>query len=111
MSKAREEALDIFRYALKASGVGPARERRLRISDGTMEIDGHRFVLREYNRRLVVAIGKAAHTLASCFLKQAGGDAERFEGVVIGVESALTLPPAVRLYHGGPPSPTEASPA
>jgi len=109
MSKAREDALDIFRYALKASRVEPAMERRLHFSDGAMEIDGHRYVLREYNRRLVVAIGKAAHTLAACFLKQAGGDAERFEGIVVGVESAQAFPPAFRVYHGGHPSPTEAS--
>src|SRR6266851_1931420 len=109
MSKAREDALDIFRYALRASRVEPAMERRLHFSDGTMEIDGHRYVLREYKRRLVIAIGKAAHTLASCFLKQAGGGAERFEGIVVGVESAQAFPPAFRVHHGGHPSPTEAS--
>jgi glycerate 2-kinase len=109
MSKAREDALDIFRYALKASRLEPVMERRLHFSNGTMEIDGHRYVLREYNRRLVVAIGKAAHTLALSLLRQAGGDAERFEGIVVGVESAQAFSPAFRVYHGGHPSPTEAS--
>jgi hydroxypyruvate reductase len=109
MNKAREDALDIFLYALKASRVELAMERRLRFSDGTMEIDGHRYVLREYGRRLVVAIGKAAHALASSFLRQAGNDAERFEGIVVGAESGQALPLAFRAYHGGHPSPNEAS--
>ncbi len=84
-------------------------ERRLRFNDGVMEIDGHRYVLREYGRCLVVAIGKAAHALVSSFVRQAGNDAERFEGIVVGAGSGEALPPAFRVYHGGHPSPNEAS--
>ncbi len=109
MNNAREDALEIFLYALKASRVEPAMERRLRFNDGVMEIDGHRYVLREYGRCLVVAIGKAAHALVSSFLRQAGNDAERFEGIVVGAETGEALPLAFRVYHGGHPSPNEAS--
>lgn len=109
MTKAREEALDIFSYALNASRVEPAMERRLCFSEGVMEIDGHRYVLREYNRRLVVAIGKAAHTLASSFLQQTSDEAGLFEGIVVGTRSEHVLPPAFRVYQGGHPTPTAAS--
>jgi glycerate 2-kinase len=109
MKNAREDALDIFRYALKTSRVEPAMERQVRFGDGTMEIDGRRYSLREYERCLVVAIGKAAHPLVSSFLRQAGDDAGRFEGIVVGVESGETLPLTFRLYCGGHPSPNEAS--
>ena len=109
MNNAREDALDIFLYALKASRVEPAMERRLRFTDGVMEIDGHRYVLRKYGRCLVVAIGKAAHALVSSFLRQAGNDSERFEGIVVGAEWGQALPLAFRVYQGGHPSPNDAS--
>jgi glycerate 2-kinase len=109
MNKVREDALDIFLYALKASRVGLAMERRLRFSDGAMEIDGRRYVLSEYGRCLVVAIGKAAHALVSSFLRQAGSEARRFEGIVVGAESGQPVAPAFRMHYGGHPSPNEAS--
>ena len=109
MNSAREDALEIFLYALKASRIEPAMERRLRFNDGVMEIDGHRYVLREYGRCLVIAIGKAAHALVSSFLQQVGEDAERFEGIVVGAEMVEALPLRFRVYRGGHPSPNEAS--
>jgi hydroxypyruvate reductase len=109
MNNAREDALDIFLYALKASRVELAMQRRLHFSDGVMELDGRRYALREYGRCLVVAIGKAAHALVSSFLRQAGKDAERFEGIVVGADSTHVLPQTFRVYHGGHPSPNEAS--
>jgi len=109
MNNARKDALDIFLYALETSRVEPAMERRLRFSGGTMEIDSHRYVLREYGRCLVVAIGKAAHVLVSSFLRQAGNDAQRFEGIVVGAEPEGALPRGFRVYRGGHPSPNEAS--
>jgi glycerate 2-kinase len=109
MNKAREDALDIFLYALKASQVEPAMEKRLRFNDGVMEIDEHRYALREYGRCLVIAIGKAAHALVSSFLRQAGKNAERLEGIVVGAVSGEALPHAFRVYQGGHPSPNEAS--
>jgi glycerate 2-kinase len=109
MSNAREDALDIFLYALKTSRVEPAMERQLRCNNGVMEIDGHRYLLRKYRRCLVIAIGKAAHALGSSFLRQLGKDAERFEGIVVGAESGQALPQAFRAYRGGHPSPNEAS--
>jgi glycerate 2-kinase len=109
MNNAREDALDIFLYALKASRVEPAMERQVRFSNGAVEIDGRRYLLREYERCLIVAIGKAAHPLVSSFLRQAGNDAERFEGIVVGGASGEALPLAFRVYCGGHPSPNEAS--
>ncbi len=108
MNNAREDVLDIFLYALKASRIEPAMER-LRFKDGAIEIDDRRYVLREYGRCLVVAIGKAAHVLISSFLRQLGNDAERFEGIVVGTEQGQALPRTFRVYRGGHPSPNEES--
>jgi glycerate 2-kinase len=109
MSDAREDALDIFLYALKSSRVEAAMERRVRFEGGALQIDGHRYVLDRYSRLVLIAIGKAGETMASAFLRQAGSDANRFEGVVVGPVGATALSSRIRVYCGGHPSPNEAS--
>jgi glycerate 2-kinase len=109
MSDAREDALDIFLYALKSSRVEAAMERRVRFEGGALQIDGHRYVLDRYSRLVLIAIGKAGETMASAFLRQAGSDANRFEGVVVGPVGATALSSRLRVYCGGHPSPNEAS--
>lgn len=109
MSTAREDALDIFSYALKASRVEPAMEQRLVGRDGAMEIDGHRYVLGAYERLVLIAIGKAAHTMTAAFLQQAGDARERFEGIITGPENLPVPSQRLRVYQGGHPSPNAGS--
>ncbi len=110
MSTAREDALDIFHYALKASRVEPVMEQRLACRDGAMEIDRHRYVLAAYERLVLIAIGKAAHTMTAAFLRQVGGDArERFEGIIVGPEDEAVPSQRLRVYRGGHPSPNAGS--
>jgi len=109
MSDAREDALDIFLYALKSSRVEAAMERRVRFEGGALQIDGHRYVLDQYSRLVLIAIGKAGETMASAFLRQGGSDANRFEGVVVGPMGTAALSSRLRVYRGGHPSPNEAS--
>jgi hydroxypyruvate reductase len=105
----REDALDIFLYALKASRVEAAMERRVRFEGGALQIDGHGYVLDRYGRAVLIAIGKAGETMASAFLRRAGKDAERFEGVVVGPVGTGALSSRLRVYCGGHPLPNEAS--
>jgi glycerate 2-kinase len=109
MSDAREDALDIFLYALKASRVEVAMARRVQFEGGELQVDGHGYVLDRYERLVLVAIGKAGETMASAFLRQAGSNAERFEGVVVGPEGTAAVSSRLRVYGGGHPSPNEAS--
>lgn len=109
MSDAREDALDIFLYALKSSRVEAAMERRVRFDAGALQIDGHSYVLDRYSRLVLIAIGKAGETMASAFLRQAGSDADRFEGIVVGPVGTTALSSRLRVYCGGHPSPNEAS--
>jgi len=112
MSDARDDALDIFLYAMKASRVEAAMERRVRFADGAFEVDGHRYALGQYGRLVLIAIGKAGDTMAAAFLRQAGGDAERFEGIVVGpvgAEPQESRLRALRAYRGGHPGPNEDS--
>jgi hydroxypyruvate reductase len=109
MNRAREDALDIFRYALNASRVEVAMERRVRFDGGELRIDGHGYSLDQYGRLVLIAFGKAGGTMARAFLQQAGREAERFEGVVVAPEKTESLPSRFRMYCGGHPSPNEAS--
>jgi hydroxypyruvate reductase len=109
MSTVREDALDIFSYALKSSRVEPAMEQRLVCRDDVMEIDGHRYVLGEYERLVLIAIGKAAHTMTAAFLRQAGDVRERFEGIIAGPENLPAPSQRLRMYQGGHPSPNAGS--
>ena len=70
MTRAREDALDIFRYALNASRVEVAMERRVRFDGGELQIDGHGYSLDQYGRLVVIAFGKAGGTMARAFLRQ-----------------------------------------
>jgi glycerate 2-kinase len=109
MSHSRQDALDIFLYALKASRVEAAMELRLRFQGGTLYVDESTYALDEYDRLVLIAIGKAAGTMASAFLRQAGNDAERFEGVVVGPQGTKIKLPRLRVYCGGHPTPDQAS--
>jgi glycerate 2-kinase len=109
MNRAREDALDIFRYALNASRVEVAMEQRVRCDGETLRIDGHSYSLDQYGRLALIAMGKAAGTMVRAFLRQAGREAERFEGVVVAPEGTGLLWSRLRVYYGGHPSPNEAS--
>jgi glycerate 2-kinase len=109
MNRAREDALDIFRYALNASRVEVMMERRIRFDKNALWIDGTNYSLGQYSRWVMIAFGKAGSTMARAFLRQARRDADRFEGVVVAPEGTEPLPPQFRVYRGGHPSPNEAS--
>jgi glycerate 2-kinase len=109
MNRAREDALDIFKYALHTSRVEVAMELRVRTDGVTLQIDGHSYLLDQYGRLVLIALGKAGGTMARAFLRHAGREGERFEGVVVAPEGTEPLPSRFRLYCGGHPSPNTAS--
>jgi glycerate 2-kinase len=104
----REDALDIFQYALRASRVESAMERSVRFVSGALQIDRHAYELNGYRRLALIALGKAGGTLAKAFLAQAGEEAGRFEGVIVAPEE-ISVSPSFRSYRGGHPLPNEAS--
>jgi hydroxypyruvate reductase len=110
MTRAREDALQIFQYALDASRVEVAMAGRVRPVAGALQIDGHSYLLDQYGRLVLIAFGKAGHTMARAFLRQVGSEADRFEGVVVVPEGMESSPLSeLRVYGGGHPSPNAAS--
>src|ERR1700751_2053401 len=107
-NRVREDALEIFRYALDATRVDVAMERRIRFEDGVLRIDGNEYRLNRYERLVLIAMGKAAGTMARAFLRQAGELADRFQGVVVAPELIEMGTARFRLYRGGHPLPNAA---
>ncbi|GGA66473.1 hydroxypyruvate reductase [Edaphobacter acidisoli] len=107
--KAREEALGIFLSALRASRIGPAMGRCFHCDGTVLEIGDNRYQTTEYERLVLIAIGKAAGSMSTAFLDQTSTIAERFEGIIAGHPSEEPLPARFRKYRGGHPTPNEAS--
>lgn len=108
-NRVREDALEIFRYALDATRVDVAMERRIRFEDGVLRIDGNEYRLDQYERLVLIAMGKAAGSMARAFLRQAGEFADRFEGVAVAPELIEMGAAKFRVYRGGHPLPNAAS--
>jgi glycerate 2-kinase len=105
---AKADARDIFLHALDGTRVAAAMERRVVFDAGDLLVDGHRYALSDYERVLLVAIGKAAGAMTGAFLRLASDAARRMEGIVAGA-GAEPLPGNMRVFYGGHPSPNQAS--
>jgi glycerate 2-kinase len=109
MSHERRDALDIFRHALDASRVEVAMSRRIRFAAGMLAVDGREYSLDQYERVVLIAMGKAAGTMTRAFLHAAGEFAKRFEGIVVAPQLVELNKARFRVYHGGHPLPNAAS--
>ncbi len=102
----REVARDIFSSALRNASIENAFARHLHCDRGVLRICDDLYDLDSYQRVLVVAIGKAAHTMTAALEAQVGS---RLEGIV----AASTDPPnqirGFRYFRGGHPAPTAES--
>jgi len=110
MGTPREDAIDIFSYALKSANVELAMGQRVRFNDdGAMEIDRRRYMLREYRRLILVALGKAAAVMTASFLQNGKKTVERFEGVIVTPEPFDPRSWRFKCFCGGHPTPNLAS--
>jgi glycerate 2-kinase len=109
MSHERRDALDIFRHALSASPVDVAMSQRARFAGGVLAVDDHEYSLEQYERIVLIAMGKAAGTMTRAFLHAAGEFAGRFEGVVVAPELVELEKSRFHVWHGGHPLPNAAS--
>lgn len=109
MPTPREDAIEIFKHALEASRVDAAMDRHIKFHGPVMEMEGHRYPLKEYRRCVLIAIGKAAGTMSAALLRLAGREAERFEGVVVSPNDEISRSPKLSYYRGGHPLPDAGS--
>jgi glycerate 2-kinase len=102
----REAARAIFRDALSNASIYKAFERHVHCDRGVLRVCEDLFDLNSYSRVLVMALGKAAHTMAEALARQVGGS---LEGIVASsVEPASQLR-GFRYFCGGHPTPNDDS--
>jgi hydroxypyruvate reductase len=109
MGTAREDAIDIFSYALDASRIERAMEDRVRFDGDVMEVGGHRYPLHQFGNCILIAFGKAAATMTQSFLRLGRKAAERFEGVVVAPDPLEAPSWRFSVFRGGHPSPNADS--
>ncbi len=102
----REAAREIFRHALSNASIRKAFERHVNCDRGVLRVREDLFHLHSYSHALVMALGKAAHTMAEALAEQVGSS---LEGIVASsVEPASQLR-GYRYFRCGHPTPNEES--
>jgi hydroxypyruvate reductase len=102
----RDAARDIFAAALKNASIENAFHRHVHCERGVLRICEDLYDLDSYPRVLVVAIGKAAHTMTEALVAQVGG---RLEGIVASSVDPSSQVYGFRYFRGGHPTPTAES--
>jgi hydroxypyruvate reductase len=102
----RATARDIFLHALAETSIARAFDQHVEFSRGVLRIADDLFDLDRYARTLVIAIGKAAHTMLAALTARMGMMAQ-------GIVAAPSAPPAqtigFRYFQGGHPLPNDES--
>lgn len=97
----------LFLHALSEAGIESAFKRHISYERGVLRVGDDLYDLTRYRLVFVIALGKAAHTMAEALTNRLGAGVA--EGIVVApVEVALQLP-GFRYFKGGHPLPTEES--
>jgi hydroxypyruvate reductase len=105
----RQDIINIFQDAFRASRVEQVIEERIRFDGETMEVDGFRYELAKFERCVLISVGKAAEPMFSSFLTRSGRSAGRFEGVIVAPDPVTVPSEKFVAFHAGHPSPNAAS--
>jgi glycerate 2-kinase len=102
----RATAAHLFHHAMHEASVVRGFQRHVSCDHGVLRICDDLYDLQCYSRVFVVSMGKAAHSMVSALITQAG---DRFEGIVSGLASADSQVRGFRYFEGGHPLPNGES--
>lgn len=97
----------LFLEALSEAGIESAFDRHICHEGGVLRVGDVLYDLARYKRVYVVAIGKAAHTMAEALTRRLGAGIA--EGIIVAPIEVAPQLPGFRYFHGGHPLPTEES--
>lgn len=109
MRNRHQDILDIFQYAFRVSRVEQAIEERICFSGEVMELDGFHYNLSQFDRCVLIAMGKAAAPMTTSFLARSGEASRRFEGVIVAPDPVEVPSRKFVAFQGGHPSPNAGS--
>ena len=102
----KDIARHIFEHALRESSISAAFQRRVGCERGVLRVCDDLYDLGSFSRVLVVAIGKAAHSMLAALHEQTG---ERFDGIVASPVEPEFQVRGFRYFLGGHPLPNDDS--
>jgi glycerate 2-kinase len=102
----KEIARHIFDHALRESSINAAFQKHVNCERGLLRVSEDLYDLNSYSRVLVIAIGKAAHSMLNALHQQTGS---RFEGIVVSPVEAEFQVRGFRYFLGGHPLPNSGS--
>jgi len=102
----REIARDIFRRALAEASISKAFARHVNCDRGVLRVREDLYDLHSYSRVLVMALGKAGHTMVEALAEQVGPS---LEGIVASSVQPASQVRGFRYFRGGHPTPNAES--
>ena len=105
-AKMRGVARRVFLETLEEISIPRVFSQKVEYSRGMLRVQEDIYDLSSYARVLVVAMGKAAHTMLESLLAQTG---PALEGIIVCSEHPASQQPGFRYFLGGHPFPTEES--
>ena len=102
----RQTARAIFQHALVEASIAKGFARHLHSGRGILRICDDLYDLHSYSRVLVVALGKAAHTMVEALSRQVGAS---LEGIIASSVQPATQVHGFRYFRGGHPTPNAES--
>jgi len=103
----RQTARKIFLHALAKASIAQAFTRHVHCERGVLRICEDLYDLQSYSRVIVVAMGKAGHTMAEALAQQVGESA--LEGIVASSVAPAAQVRHFRYFRGGHPTPNAES--
>ena len=101
-----ERAREIFQRALAEASINNAFVRHVHCERGILRVREDLYDLHSYSHVLVVALGKAAHTMVEALAGQVGAS---IEGIVASSVAPATQVHGFRYFRGGHPTPNAES--
>src|SRR5579859_4098927 len=105
-AKMRKVARQVFLQTLEQIGIPRVFSQKVEYSRSMLRVEHDLYDLRAYARVLVVAMGKAAHTMLESLVAQTG---PALEGIVVCSEPPESQQPGFRYFLGGHRLPTKES--
>jgi len=102
----REAAREIFQRALAEASISKGFARHVHCERGVLRVRDDLYDLHSSSRVLVVALGKAGHTMVEALVNQVGSS---FEGIVASSVEPSAQVRGFRYFRGGHPTPNAES--
>jgi hydroxypyruvate reductase len=109
LTDSKQIARDIFDHALKQTTVSSAFAKHIAYERGILRVSEDLYELNAFARVLVIAFGKAAHTMTEALAGQLGSRAQGIVAAPAAAVEGVPQVPGFRYFASGHPTPNEES--